>query len=188
MTKFHDITLFFSPKCCNTQTTVNGQGESSCQSPAQKWTFVLKHFENLPLKCLVAGTITIGVKRYGKLDYKGQISEIKKAVLGLFSFANQQYKSEGKDDPWTLLNESNKLKYFVVYEFTQQGVIHAHLLFDNRIPQGLWNSHMQKFGSRNVTDKAYEPVADLQNYFKYMLKNEDNLHMYWHTNIKRSNM
>lgn len=108
-------------------------------------------------------TITIGVKRYGKLSYKDQykdmVSSIKKHI---------PYHSEEK-------------RYLYHFELTKNGILHAHGI-EISTYQTVFSDDFNKYGLHNTKDQSFVEIKrkTIDEYLKYI--NKENI-CPWISNI-----
>lgn len=153
---FEDI--YNNINCCITppETTIDGI-VGPCPIYAGKLVPglipAIKFFMSYPHVSWNATTITIGNKKYGKLDYKGQMRELKKDIKNYL--------------------EKNNYNGLYIFELQKNGNIHCHGIDDGY--RSKFEEAFSKYGKRNSNNESHKLVKHLEDYLRYICKNEDQL-------------
>lgn len=120
---------------------------------------------------LVAGTVTIGRKWVGRLSAEQQYALIKKRIRAYLGYMNVEHK------------------YYFIFEFQQNGQLHAHSIYYNMYQA----RHIEAFGDmgkRNSHPESFKMISDFNSYWNYIHK--DQKEMYYKfpsiTNIRKKDI
>ena len=154
MVKINDISIFFKSSCCVKSAEVPPSCRISARNTGHPHPIDI--FKYLPKDALIAVTVTIGNKHYGRMSSDEQYKHMKKAI-SIFR--------------WRLKLISEDAYYYFTFELQNNGQLHAHGILYN-IYHTLFLECFSQFGRRNLAKESFQKVFDVDKYILYIQKEE----------------